>query len=94
MNHIITLADKAHAAEITDGLSKNIFLTDKKEFGKKSATRMAEWKNNEFRRLLEERLEEVRAEQKKRFAFMDSENRGMYIGRILELELLIERYSK
>lgn len=72
----------------------NIFLTDKKEFGKKSAIRMAEWKNNEFKKLLEERLEEVKSEQKKRYGYIDSENRGVFIGRTLELELLIERYSK
>lgn len=94
MNHIITLADKSQTNEIVDGLSKNIFLTDKKEFGKKSAIRMAEWKNNEFKKLLEERLEEVKSEQKKRYGYIDSENRGVFIGRTLELELLIERYSK
>lgn len=91
MNHIITLADKARTNEIVDGLSKNIFLTDRKEFGKRSAIRMAEWKNNEFKKLLEERLEEVKAEQKARYEYIDKD---MFIGRILELELLIERYSK
>ena len=55
---------------------------------------MAEWKNNEFKKLLEERLEEVKSEQKKRYGYIDSENRGVFIGRTLELELLIERYSK